>query len=258
MAASSSVFLVVVLFAVVNLGNAFNYSASGADWPATCKGSKQSPINIVTRKTVRKGRPSVFKFEYSTSKNITVVNSGHGAGVSPEPGSKNFLYLPDGKYSLLQFHFHAFSEHAIDGTFGAAEGHLVHQSLKDPSKLAVLGVIYYLDPLDRDNAFLAKWLELTPKTVTGVAHQVKLNPRDMILSSATKSLNFYHYDGSLTTPPCSEVVSWNVFESVQYISVKQLTILLDIAAAVNNGDRTDNRPPQPLFGRTVTHYKLPK
>jgi len=54
---------------------------------------------------------------------------------------------------------------------------------------------------------------------------------------------FWSYNGSLTTPPCTEGVKWTVMRKVQPISQKQFE---DLTALADN-----NRELQPINSRTL-------
>jgi len=118
-------------------------------------------------------------------------------------------------YTLVEFHFHALSEHTVQGQYGVMELHVV---FADPSlqKLAVIGVLY---KVGRSNRFLQKMLSAgLPETSTSAPVTVEgLNVGDAFTDTAS----YYNYPGSLTTPPCSETVNWFVLKRWAELSEDQ-------------------------------------
>jgi len=154
--------------------------------------------------------------------------------VNYDPGS---TIVVDGiSYELIQFHFHTPSEHTISGKPAAAELHLVHRSAD--GVLAVIGVLVQRGP---ESAALAPLWKSLP-AVEGPAHLVngRINALDLLPARRTT----YRYDGSLTTPPCSEGVKWLVMTTPITMSDQQLARLTAII-------HTDSRPVQSLDGRRV-------
>eukprot|EP00850_Spirogloea_muscicola_P011653 SM000073S21429 [mRNA] locus=s73:254997:256731:+ [translate_table: standard] len=254
---------------------AFNYSSDGEDWARVtqnglhlfafrltqCRnGQKQSPINIVLANVKKAGSTSSFVLSYVDSMEVVVLNTGHAVEVEPAEGTTNQLETPDGEvWSLIQFHWHAYSEHAIDGLFGALEGHFVHTNVRNKSRIAVVGVIYKLDPLNKANKILNTILPSAPHTVSNLTVKVTVNPRSFLTKSAASSaLDFYTYEGSLTTPSCNQTVQWYVLQKFQTVSVDQVELFQSAISAVSDGERENNRPPEPLHGRVVTSYSVKK
>jgi carbonic anhydrase len=114
----------------------FPFATCGAGDPTFVEvGKKQTPVDIVTADTVVAARPPLRFFYHATP--FVVENTGHVVEVPYDPSSE--IRVGDDRYGLLQFHFHAPSEHTVDGQFAAAELHLVHRNnLLD---LAVVGVL---------------------------------------------------------------------------------------------------------------------
>src|SRR5262245_26976820 len=89
---------------------------------ATCEtGKSQSPIDLSSAVPANLAK---IQFHYQPSK-INIINNGHTIQVNYDAGS---FFEQDGvRYDLQQFHFHAPSEHTINGKHTAAEMHLVHK-----------------------------------------------------------------------------------------------------------------------------------
>ncbi|HKH84144.1 MAG TPA: carbonic anhydrase family protein [Gemmatimonadales bacterium] len=200
-------------------------------------GHAQSPLDI---RTATSGALPSLAIRYQETR-ITVLNNGHTIQVNYDPGS---TIMVDGiTYELIQFHFHTPSEHTISGKPAAAELHLVHRSAD--GVLAVIGVLVQRGP---ESAALAPLWKSLP-AVEGPAHLVngRINALDLLPARRTT----YRYDGSLTTPPCSEGVKWLVMTSPTTISDQQLASLTEII-------HTDSRPVQSLHGRRVTSDAEPQ
>jgi len=201
------------------------------EFVACADGQKQSPIDLVGELSV--GLTDLV-FDYHSSP-LQLVNNGHTVQANYAPGS--FLLLDGDRYELKQFHYHAPSEHAIKGELAHAEIHLVHQA--SDRTLAVVGVMIYQG--EEDAAFNALF-EVFP-TVQGEESATKA-PFNA-LSLLPDDRRAYRYEGSLTTPPCSERVHWNVLAGVKQFSKHQIDVLKDTLHEPNN------RPVQPFHGRAV-------
>ena len=171
-------------------------------------GSQQSPIDLPTGiraelPTIRMGwKPEAF----------TVVNNGHTIQCNAAPG--NTVEVGGVRYELLQFHFHTPSEHAVAGKRTAMEVHFVHKA--PDGTLAVLGVLMVAGAANP--AFKA-----VMATAPAKKGEVKLaSPLDPAAMLPADRRGAWRYEGSLTTPPCSEVVNWYVLE--QTIAVDQADI----------------------------------
>ena len=155
-----------------------------------------------------------------------------------------------GDYKAIQFHFHLPSEHAIDSKLSAAEMHIV--MARADGQLAVFGIMFALGDT---NAFLdsIEWMNQPKVGEAPVAIKGKVN-----VFSAFKDIlsgGYYRYMGSLTTPPCTEVVTWFVFEQMATISAAQVKVFQDQFPISKISGLGTNRPVQPLCGRCVVHGK---
>ena len=200
-----------------------------------CKiGNQQSPIDIT--KTVDGGLKSL-DIKYTTeAKNI--INNGHTVQVNIKDGST--LTLDGTAYSLKQFHFHTPSENNIMGHSFKLEAHFVHADEK--GNLAVIGVMF--KDGENNSALQGIWDKLPKdegieKEISFKSYQIKqLLPSDK---------SYYHFMGSLTTPPCSENVKWYVMKNPLEISKEQVDLFFNLYGHSNN------RPLQALNNREVKH-----
>lgn len=146
-------------------------------------------------------------------------------------------------YKLLQLHFHVPSEHHIHGTAAPAEMHIVHQ-LEGASDYAVIGVM--LTSGTTYPALAPVFTNLPAKVCTG-SNPLRVDFAGLL---PKKVSDYYTYAGSLTTPPCTESVTWYVFDARRTISASELRKL----CALGENARPLQRNPKPL---NVT-YVVPK
>jgi carbonic anhydrase len=199
---------------------------------ATCKsGHHQSPVDI--RNPKQAALPPIH-FEYKSSP-LHIIDNGHTIMVNYSPGS--FISVGDKKYALKQFHFHRPSEEKIDGKGFDMTVHLVHAD--EDGKLAVVAVLLQEG---EDNPLVHELWNDLPKekekeeVLNGVQIDVgKLLPVDR---------GYYTFSGSLTTPPCSEEVTWIVLKRPVTISAEEINQFSQLY-------RDDARPTQPLYDRVV-------
>lgn len=203
---------------------------------AECKlGGSQAPINISADNTIKTTGLEPIKFDYHTTAN-SVINNGHSVQVNINPGS---TITVDGKtFELKQFHFHTPSENQIDGKNFPLEAHFVHAA-KDGS-LAVVAVMF---EDGKDNPVINKiWKKMPHKA--GEKAKCGL-PASMINAMFPKNKEYYRFDGSLTTPPCSEGVRWFVMKNYSEVSAEEVK---EFAHTMHH---PNNRPVQPINARKV-------
>lgn len=201
---------------------------------ATCKlGKEQSPIDIKTA-GVEKAKLDKIEFSYQPTK-LSIVNNGHTVQVDYDKGSS--IKIGKDKYDLLQFHFHTPSEEEIDGKEYDLVAHLVHKSAD--GKLAVVAVLF--DRGDENKALKTFWDKL-PRD----AGETRNLPKTMINAADMLPANrgYFTFNGSLTTPPCSENVRWFVLKS-------PVTVSKDQTAGFRKIYPLNNRPVQALNGRKI-------
>ncbi len=203
-------------------------------------GRSQSPIDIDQTSSaalpeLRAAFPPAELRIAQTEHLATALNNGHTIQVTYTQGDT--LAVGDTSYELAQYHFHAPSEHTVRGKHSPMEMHLVHQS--SSGGLAVVAVL--IEEGAQNAAFDPVWSNLpTAKGVESRVEQVRVNVDDLL----PKERSTYRYDGSLTTPPCSEGVKWLVMTTPIHLSAAQITAFTAII-------ERNNRPVQPLYGRVV-------
>ncbi|XP_061401526.1 carbonic anhydrase 2-like [Musca vetustissima] len=247
------------------------------DFPQ-CGGFKQSPIIISTPKSID---ILIFPLEFGLydtplSKPISLHNNGHTVEFKiPETMSGDKPYISGGllddTYEVEQVHFHwgsptrKGSEHIINGHRYDIEMHILHRNTKYPSVeiarlfedgLAVVAVLFKV--VKSENVFYPG-LNLIYNNLQNVQsfNSTSDTMHLITLGSLLGNINredFYTYQGSLTTPPCSEAVTWIVFSDVLPISFKELPKFWNILN--EQGNKFVNvRPIQNNGFRKVFHRK---
>jgi carbonic anhydrase len=206
------------------------------DYALCGDGANQSPIDIAE---LTESDLVNITFSYQPS-DLNIINNGHTIQVNYDEGS--YMEVNGQRYDLLQFHFHAPSEHHVTGQPSDAELHLVHKSADGAT--AVVG-LFLLKGIT--NTFLAPVFDNLPAE-EGPAETIDAEVNADLFLPMGKAT--FRYSGSLTTPPCTEGVSWFLMTLPITISAEQLAAFTDIIDG-------NNRPVQPLNDRTVTEDTTP-
>jgi len=199
---------------------------------AACRlGKLQSPIDIRGAKKTELP-PIAFAYAAGAPK---VVNNGHTIQVDVPPGSS--ITVGGHAYELQQFHFHAPAEEAVSGKRAPLVAHFVHKDAD--GKLAVVAVHF---DVGAESAALAPVFAKLPAKA-GTEATLEGAPLDFA-AALPASRGYYEFEGSLTTPPCSEGVRWLVLKAHATISKAQLAAFRELYP--------DNaRPLQPVNGRAI-------
>ncbi len=198
--------------------------------PTCATGKDQSPIALSSTHVKAQTPPTPLEFSWSKSTG-ELVDTGHSYQVNLPPG--NSITYGGTKFELLQFHFHTPSEHTLNGKAAPMEVHFVHKSAE--GKLAVVGIL--LAHGTAPSPFAPVLTALPP---SGEKKSVEVDLPAML----PKSHAHFLYDGSLTTPPCSEGVQWIVLRTEEPLSGAEID-------AFRKKYAKNARPVQPLKGRTV-------
>ncbi|KAJ8364326.1 hypothetical protein SKAU_G00131570 [Synaphobranchus kaupii] len=230
-----------------------------------CGGDRQSPINIDTSEVITDSSLGVFNFtNFSNPDSMKyLINTGHSVKCVLE---ENMVEIEGGglshKYSTKQFHFHSGnklgypgSEHLINEDRYPMEMHIVSlkkglsedQALAVPEGIAVLG--FFINVTDKE-ATPEKWKNLTSYLINITEKNSTVDIKGSIsiddLLGDVNLTKFYRYKGSLTTPPCSEVVVWTIFQEPIIISRNMVELFIKTLNYVKV-----YRPAQDLNGRKV-------
>ncbi|RDX80188.1 Bifunctional monodehydroascorbate reductase and carbonic anhydrase nectarin-3, partial [Mucuna pruriens] len=237
------------------------------EW-ATCKnGVMQSPIDLSSGRVKIIPYSRQLKTNYKSS-NATIVNRGHDIAVSASilidplyllnihtfispcvywKGDAGSIRINGTEYFLKQCHWHSPSEHSVNGRKYDLEMHMVHES--GENKIFVLGAFYKIG--HRPDSFLYQWendikhmVDKLGERVIGVAKPSKIQ---------TRSKMYYRYLGSLTTPPCTEGVIWNIDRKIRTVSKAQVRLLRE---AVHDHAERNARPRQPRNNRDILYFQF--
>ena len=238
-----------------------------AQWPALpafplCAGDAQSPAAL-SNAAAASGGTLQLRWRYNASAPFRVApregkpgfevdhlraeDDGAGAEWVPPPAGASSGTPAPLPAAFVDFHFHAPSEHTLNGERFALEGHFVHRS-EATRAITVLGILFRLDAEgQRPNPHLrAIWPDIFFPEAEPLHAPLNYSAFVADLEPAA-----YCYSGSLTTPPCS-AASWCVAVARTPVNTEQLA-----AFAYRMGNAPTNRPLQPLNGRTVVRYSLP-
>ncbi|XP_027854656.1 carbonic anhydrase 4b [Xiphophorus couchianus] len=235
-----------------------------------CGGRSQSPVNIVTKKSVKDERLTPLQYDgYQEASEVLLKNNGHTVQLDLPPG----IVISGGQlaanYKALQLHLHwgkdgsPGSEHTIDGEQFPMEMHIVHikenynslsQAAEDPSGIAVLG--FFFEESASENKKYSSLVDALKRivrpssnaTLPGISLEMLIPPQ----SSLEK---YFRYDGSLTTPGCAEAVIWTLFESTIPLSGSQLSAFWQLQFPEGEEMVQNYRPVQPLNSRRVLYSK---
>ena len=199
---------------------------------ASCKnGHRQSPIDI---RNPQKADLPPIQFDYKDSP-LHIIDNGHTVMINYHPGSS--ISVGGKKYALQQFHFHRPSEETIKGKGYEMVVHLVHADQE-----GMLAVVAVLLEQGKDNALLHElWADLPKeKEKEENLDSVQINVAGLL----PVDHGYYTFPGSLTTPPCSENVTWFVLKHPVTVSLAEIEQFSKLY-------RHDARPTQPLYGRVV-------
>ena len=212
--------------------------------PELGHGHMQSPINIRSfKERTSNGHQITLNYKDEIK---AVENLGHTVQLDFKAGST--VSYEGIKYNFKQMHFHTPSEHLVDGMTFPMEMHIVSTApLKDKNSTPHYLVLGILFKEGQNNRFLDEFLNKIPKTEHTLAPleigAVKLD--DLLYSKELNDVkNFYHYPGSLTTPPYTQTVQWFVFKHIMEASPEQIE-------AINAIEGNNARHIQGIFARSV-------
>lgn len=205
---------------------------------ATCsKGQQQSPVDI-EQTSFKKNSVTASSLQVNYLRSpLSVVNNGHSIQADVLGGST--LKFSGKAYKLLQFHFHTPSEHQYNGKNFPMEMHWVNQA--EDGSLLVLGLMI---EQGQNNVELSRLWNIMLPQKTGEQIDISQDQApdiSKILPSASKHV---FYEGSLTTPPCSEGVQWVIYEQPAQMSQAQIEAFQAIFS-------DNHRPLAPLNNREL-------
>ncbi len=177
------------------------------EFSKTCgSGIHQSPVNIIPGKSVSMDHTYDLTMHEDFHTMAAIIDNGHSIKVTPQKGGS--ISLHGEIFNLLQFHFHGKSEHTVGGKRYDMVVHMVHQN-PITKQLAVVAVFF-----DEGESH-----EILDTVINNVGKTVDVDPQDLLPKDTS---HYYHYVGSLTTPPCSENVQWYLLKQPQTASKEQI------------------------------------
>lgn len=202
----------------------------------TCAdGNEQSPVDIEFSEVTESSARENVELNYQPGK-FNLSNDGHTLMVhAARP--ENVLSIEEDNYKLVQFHFHTPSEHQFNGEYYEMELHLVHENQQ--GELAVAGIM--IQQGAENETLLPIWNKLPEKETESSIPVENLIDVQALLPEDADS---FHYNGSLTTPPCSEQVKWMIYEEPITMSAEQIEQFQHIFGE-------NHRPVQPLNDREI-------
>lgn len=221
----------------------YDYPELWGDLPENrlCRvGQEQSPINITRISNliegVNVGRLSVI--ESYKPQDFVVRDAGHAITFDVAGQRNSKLYINGVPYQLLQVRYHTPSEHTVMSAHYPMEIHFIHQNAQ--GFLAIVGVLVNAG---KTNPYFSQLIASLP---TQNGHGVL---RDFDVDALLpKDSSVYAYQGSLTTPPCTERVQWFVKTTPIHADSRQLSAL----SRLHDGNA---RPIQPQGNREVLLVK---
>lgn len=200
------------------------------DYAACGLGVNQSPIDITASIEANLGDLEI-DYQYGTT---TIINNGHTLQINSKPG--NWLNAEGQRFELQQLHFHSPSEHQLNGESFPLEAHFVHKNEK--GELAVVAVVFKEGKI---NDALETVGRLAP-TVVGESNPVDIDFQTLPLYGRYDS--YFRYNGSLTTPPCTEGIRWFIIREPGEVAAVQVASFVALIGE-------DARGPQPQNARIV-------
>jgi carbonic anhydrase len=208
--------------------------ASGVRAFPDCNLGLQSPVDLPAEAPLKTGLVLAYR-----EARLHVLNNRHTIQV--DHGQESTMSVDGEIYRLLQFHLHSPAEHQVAGLVAPLEAHFVHRAAD--GTIAVLAVFM------RDgaaNPTFEQVLDVMPGTPSAVGSSSSISAAGML----PDDLSFHAYDGSLTTPPCTEGVRWFVLGHPIEASGAQIDRFRALPFLSHEGEFVGNaRPVQPLNGR---------
>jgi carbonic anhydrase len=202
------------------------------------QGKMQSPVDITLE-----GRKIGPAIEVKWAPQVAaVINSGHDFRINVTD-SRSGIRIDGEDFRLREFHFHVPSEHSLFGVRAAAEIHFVHEK---GDRIVVIALL--LTEAAETDVNLRPFFDALPVNLCQVRDTgLPMHIENLVPGMITVYLT---YEGSLTTPPCTEGVRFYL-PGYRIIRVSHD----DLAKLATFGENA--RPLQPLNGRTVNAIIVP-
>ncbi|KAK1631335.1 hypothetical protein QYE76_005650 [Lolium multiflorum] len=215
------------------------------DWAICRDGKEQSPIDI--SKVEAKQDMGPLEHTYNAGACI-MQNRGHDFILKWKDGNGK-LTVEKKDYVLQQVHWHVPSEHTVNGTRFDMEMHMVHQD--SSGARAVISVLFSTKQAGHPSKTLTSmgpyFKRLAGKDNEDEDVKEPVDPSHWV----DESSGYYRYEGSLTTPPCTEGVIWTIMSKVKHVTEEQIKLLDGVSEKPEENDR----PAQKINDRVVRYYE---
>ncbi len=204
-----------------------NWASLSPEFAECATGQFQSPIDL---RPIAMADVDTLSFAYKPD-TLHLLDNGHT--IQANHRAPSTMKVGDHSFRLLQYHLHSPSEHTESGERHALEIHLVHQD--EHGNYAVVAVFVDEGPEIHD---VALWKHL-PEIADHEVHDYEgelVDPTDLL----PPSRRHYQYHGSLTTPPCTETVTWNVLAEPVTMSAEHIAAFHRLYSA--NARPVQSRP----------------
>ena len=227
---------------IVQSSNQIPWNYSGEDGPEywgsiddtykLCdEGKNQSPIDITSALDT-----SLPDIQFNYFPGIEMMTNKHHSILLTDTSSSEIIVNKQA-YQLQQLHFHSPSEHTVNGQSFPMEIHFIHKNSE--SEYAVISIL--VKQGNPNTSLNTIWQEDLPNSGT----RKKLNQYFNAFDLLPEQYDYYRYNGSLTTPPCSEGISWFVLKTPIQASESQIKQMTKLFPEGNN------RPTQMLHARNI-------
>ena len=219
-----------------------HWGSMSTEWSLCSEGRQQSPIDLGAAAEIELPAAEI---QVPNGEEVELLNqagvigpldNGHTLQVNAKTGE--VMTVGDKSYALVQFHFHAPSEHTVNGKYFPMEMHYVHEA--EDGALAVVGVL--IEEGAQNPSIELLWAHLPDSPGAKTAVEIPADFSDPFFPDVGSGV--YHYVGSLTTPPCSEGVNWYVRKTPTPLSRDQIAAFMAVYGH-------NNRPVQALNERVL-------
>ncbi|UTW55239.1 carbonic anhydrase [Kordiimonas sp. SCSIO 12610] len=189
-----------------------NWGNLSPDYKLCSAGQYQSPINI-------EGTDPAILHDLQLNYNVHPVDlRHHGKHIVQNYSNQSVLNVGASAYELKTLTFKSPAEHTIAGNRYPLEIQLTHQNKN--GEVAILSIF---GATGSENLALNEIIANLPLEAgqTSKNDKVVFNARD--LTPHNKA--YYRYNGSLTTPPCTEGVNWYILKTPIEASPQQINML---------------------------------
>jgi len=228
----------IVTHPAVNIKK-WGYPAINSKWGALCEsGDTQSPIDLPE---LTEAQPQYPLVEYMQYRQVSMIGVDSGVGLkwNPKKGEPELGYLTmdKAKFSMMYWTIHTGSEHTSNGKQFDMELQFYHKS--QFGRMVVLSVLCSVMPLRKASTF---WNQIRD----AMSEPTEVNPMLLLRDMELDTSRWFEYEGSLTTPPCDQGITWIVL-------AEQCAVPHDFYKYATSFDSMQEnfRPPQPIKKRKI-------